>query len=380
LLRTYSNDSLASPSHFFSVAGRRVAHSFYRPPTNNIGKGDTFFPSWGRAGARLFIVGTVDAPWTRSETSAAGQVFEFRLWALLTEQSRGQLHVFLPLTDRGIDALVHHLPDETYFRVQAKSRSSLVKGEVELAVWASALLDDEALLVAGLVVEGGLGPTMLAVPVREFKRLADLSSADGAPVYSTGFGMRPRSDSRWLPWLVPVESLVERFGLAPAAPAGAEMVEPRPTWRSDVGFLGEIEVARLLAEDSGLNLFRPFPDLETSELAVLHLESRRVMGIQVKTVGVDPAHPSATVMVLASSFRPSPSTYIVVLGWLRQEARFHDECLVIPSEELHDVAEPKLSHGHLEFDWHPGSTAESQLNSYRRELSELRNLVSGLAR
>ncbi|MGH7762453.1 MAG: hypothetical protein ACREOY_13730 [Candidatus Dormibacteraceae bacterium] len=320
----------------------------------------------------------MDAPWTRSEASASGQVFEFRLWALLTEQSRGQLHVFLPLTDRGIDGLVHRLTDGTYFRVQAKARSSLVKGEVELAVWASALLDDDALLVAGLVVEGGLGPTMLVVPVREFKRLADLSSADGAPVYSTGFGMNPRSDSRWLPWLVPAESLVERFGIASAAPALAEGAAPRPTWRSDVGFLGEAEVVRLLAQDPGLNLFRPFPDLETSELGVLHLESRRVLGIQVKTVGVDAAHPSASVMVLASSFRPSPSTYIVVLGWLREEARFHEECLVIPSEELHDVAEPKVSHGHFELDWHPGSTAESHLNKYRRELDELRNLVSGL--
>jgi hypothetical protein len=115
--------------------------------------------------ARLESPG-MQGPWTRDETSASGQVFEFRLWALLTEQSRGQLHVFLPLTDRGIDALVHRLPDGTYFRVQAKGRSSLVKGEVDLAVWASALLDDEALLVAGLIVEGGLGPTMLVVPVR----------------------------------------------------------------------------------------------------------------------------------------------------------------------------------------------------------------------
>jgi hypothetical protein len=320
----------------------------------------------------------MEGHWTRDETSAAGQVFEFRLWALLTEQSRGQLHVFLPLTDRGIDALVHRLPDGTYMRVQAKCRSSLVKGEAELAVWASALLDDEALLVAGLVVEGGLGPTMLAVPVHEFKRLADLTSADGAPVYSMGFGMRPRSDSRWLPWLVPAERLVERFGMAPAALALAQEAEPRPTWRSDIGFLGEVEVVRLLGEDSGLNLFRPFPDLETSEIAVLHLESRNVLGIQVKTVGVDAAHPSATVMVLASSFRSSPSTFIVVLGWLREEARFHDECLVIPSEDLQAVAEPRLSHGHFEFDWHPGSTAEGQLKTYKRDLSELGRVASKL--
>jgi hypothetical protein len=324
------------------------------------------------------MVAVVDSPWTRPEASASGQVFEFRLWAALVEQSRGGLHVFLPLSDRGIDALVHRLSDGTYFRLQAKGRSSLVDGEVHLVVWAAALLDDDALLVSGLVVEGGLGPTMLVVPVREFKRLADLSSADGAPVYSTGFGMRPRSDSRWLPWLVPGEQLVERFGVRPVTQAVAQVAEPSPSWRSDIGFLGESEVVRLLAEGSELNLFRPFPDLETSELGVLHLETRKVLGVQVKTVGVDSAHPSATVTVLASSFRPSPTTYFVVLGWLRNERRLHEECLLIPSEELHVIAEPTVSHGHIGFDWHPGSTAQSHLNSYRRGLSELRDRVSSL--
>jgi hypothetical protein len=33
-------------------------------------------------------------PWTSDDATASGQVFEFRLWALLTEQSRRLLHVF----------------------------------------------------------------------------------------------------------------------------------------------------------------------------------------------------------------------------------------------------------------------------------------------
>ncbi len=174
-------------------------------------------------------------PWTRDEASASGQVFEFRLWASLIEQSRGGLHVFLPLTDRGIDGLVHRLSDGMYFRVQAKGRSALDGGEVHLVVWAVGLLDDDALLVGGLVVDGGLGPTLLVVPVRDFKRLADQTSADGEVVYSTGFGMRPRSDSRWLPFLVPVERLVEKFGVpAPTVGLAEVPVTPAPpgavTW------------------------------------------------------------------------------------------------------------------------------------------------------
>jgi len=156
----------------------------------------------------------VEGPWTPRETSASGQVFEFRLWAALTEQSRGSLHVFLPLADRGIDALVHRMSDGKYFEVQAKSRSTLRDGEVQLVVWAESLIHDELVIVAGLLVDGGLGPTVLAVPAADFKRLAHVTSNDGKPVYSMEFGMRPRSDSRWVPWLVPAERLAERFGVS----------------------------------------------------------------------------------------------------------------------------------------------------------------------
>jgi hypothetical protein len=316
-------------------------------------------------------------PWTRSETSASGQVFEFRLWALLTEQSRGQLHVFLPLTDRGIDGLVHRLTDGTYISVQAKSRSTLVDGEVHIVVWAESLVDDQVLIVSGLIVDGGLGPTCLVIPVSDFKRHASMSSDEGRPIFSMYFGMRPRSDSRWLPWLVPTERLAERFDVAVEALAEAPP-QPRPQWRSDLGSLGEAEVTRRLAEAGNLNAFRPFPDLETAEIAVLHLTTRRVIGLQVKTVDIDRARLHATVNIRASSFRPSPTTFFTVLAWLRDRSQFHEEFLLIPSTELREFVRDDGS-GHLEFVWHPGSTAESPLNKYRRELTELRALVAGLS-
>jgi hypothetical protein len=303
-------------------------------------------------------------PWTPDELSASGQVFEFRLWAELTEQSRGSLHVFLPLTDRGIDALVHRLTDGAYMSIQAKGRSTLDKGEVHLVVWADSLKDDKALLVSGLITEGGLGPTMLVIPEGDFKRLALASHHEGRPIYAAGFGMHPTERSRFYEFLIPTDRLAERFCItaptaAPPAPA------PPPMWRSDLGFLGEAEVTRLLAENGDLNLFRPFPDLETSELAALHLTSRRVLGVQIKTVGVDPAHPAGTVGIHASSFRPSPTTYFVVLAWLRKEHRFHAECLLIPSQELRAICKPHESEGHLSFDWHPGSAAATHLDRYR---------------
>jgi hypothetical protein len=322
------------------------------------------------------MVAVVEGPWTGSETSASGQVFEFRLWAALTEQSRGSLHVFLPPSDRGIDALVHRRTDGAYLSIQAKGRSSLDGGEVHLVVWADSLQDDGALLVSGLIVDGGLGPTMLVVSEGQFKRLAEQSTNNGRPIYAMRFGMRPLSRSRWLPFLVPTGRLVERFGVSPQTVTLDQVVEGLPMWRSDLGFLGESELVRLLAEASDLNLFRPFPDLETSELAVLDLNSRRTLGVQIKTIGVDSRHPSATVNVHASSFRPDPNTYFVVLAWEREGGRFHNECLLIPSRQLRAVVRPKETSGYLKFDWHPGSTGKSRLDKYKTDLNNLRNRVA----
>jgi len=151
----------------------------------------------------------------------------------------------------------------------------------------------------------------------------------------------------------------------------------RPQWRSDLGFLGESEVARVLAEAGDLNLFRPFPDSETAELAVLHLDTRRVIGLQVKTVDLDEARLRATVNVYGPSFRPATETYVVVLAWLRDHSRFHEDCLLIPSLELRQFVRDD-GHGHLWFEWHPGSEAQGHLSKYRQALSNLRNRVAGL--
>src|SRR5207245_11067103 len=152
-------------------------------------------------------------PWTRDEASASGQVFEDRVWALLMEQSRGHLHVFRPLLDRGVDALLHRLADGTYIPVQAKGRSSLRRGRVQLLVAAESVTDDLVVVIGGEIVDGGLGPRLLVVPTPDFRRLALLTSANGAPEYAMSFSLNPRSKDRWQPWFGPTEQLVGKFAL-----------------------------------------------------------------------------------------------------------------------------------------------------------------------
>ncbi|GAC1508469.1 MAG: hypothetical protein NVS1B3_09740 [Candidatus Dormibacteraceae bacterium] len=311
----------------------------------------------------------MDNHWTRGEASAVGQVFEDRLWALLTEQSRGHLHVFRPLLDRGVDALLHRLSDGAFIPVQAKGRSSLRRGQVMLLVAAESVTDDAVVIVGGEIVDGGLGSRMLVVPTADFRRLALLTTARGVPEYSMSFSMNTHTKSRWLPWIVTSDRLVESFGVRLGLPA-LGIPEERPRLRrSPLGFLGESEVIRRLAEAEHLNLFRPFPDSETVELAVRHLKNGQVVGLQIKTVSVDAVYPNRPVNVLISSFRPAPTTYFTVLAWMPEERRFHQECLVFPSEDLLQFARTDASH--YKFEFQPGSTKQPRLNKYRRALSDL---------
>jgi hypothetical protein len=140
--------------------------------------------------------------------------------------------------------------------------------------------------------------------------------------------------------------------------------------------LGEAEVIRRLAEAEHLNLFRPFPDLETVELAVRHLDSGHVVGLQIKTVSVDATYRNRPVDIYMSSFRPAPTTYFTVVAWMPDERRFHDECLVFPSEELLGFARPAGLH--YKFEFQPGSLKQPRLDRYRRSLSDLSAEIEGL--
>jgi hypothetical protein len=321
----------------------------------------------------------MEGPWTRDEASASGSVFEDRVWALLMEQSRGHLHVFRPLLDRGVDALLHRLADGAYIPVQAKGRTSVERDGVHINVRAETITDDLVVIIGGEVVDGGVGPMMLVVPTADFRRLALLTTAGGVPEYSMSFSLKPESHSRWQPWLVPSDRLVERFGV-PLGLAELAIAEVRPPLRrSPLGFLGDAEVIRRLAEAEHLNLFRPFPDLETVELAVRHLKNGHVVGLQIKTVSVEAVRQNRhdrPVDISIASFRPAPTTYFTVVAWMPEERRFHEECLVFPSEDLLQFA--RADGLHYIFTYHPGSTTQRRLDKYRRPLSDLSGEIESL--
>jgi len=318
-----------------------------------------------------------DIRWHHGQTLAAGQVAEFKVWAELVRQSMGGLHVFLPLRDMGIDGVVHRLHDAAYLSIQVKGRTELTPaGQVHITVTASSLRDDEALVVGALVDGEKLGRMVLVVPESKFRELAAHDVVNGREYLTAAFELHEGGRSRWAAFLVASERLAERFGCAgellPTPPAGKVVSLDR----GREGFLGESEVIRRLAEADSLNLFRPFPDLETVEVLARHIEARRFLGLQVKTAGWDREHVENRVYFRRSSFRSAPTTYVCVLGWDRGGGWFEDRCLLIPSVDIAELAR-------VEGDWlvlevQPASQHHRRLEAYRTALASLGAAVEAL--
>src|SRR5256886_9664234 len=107
---------------------------------------------------------------------------EFRVWTELIQQSHGALHVFLPLLDKGLDAVIHRLTDGEYIPLQVKSRSNTTNGFVEIGIPESMLVDDRAMIIAGLLTSEGMGPKLLVVDEGTFKQVAARSLVNGAEI------------------------------------------------------------------------------------------------------------------------------------------------------------------------------------------------------
>jgi hypothetical protein len=314
--------------------------------------------------------------WHRDQDSVVGQLAEWEVWIELVVQSRGRLHVFLPLLDRGIDALIHRLDDGLWFPVQVKGRSRLRSGALIIVTGESSLVDPDALIIGIALEDDHVGPYLLVIGERDFKRLAVRSQVRSKPVFAAQVSLVPGRPSRWSAYVFPRDNLVAallagikpRFKVSP--PARLRGAIARAT-----GFRGEVEVTRRLADVDALTLYRAFPDVETAEIAALHETSRRVLGIQVKTIGVDRQHRNGTIDINLASFHPSLTTWVVAVAWDRDAGCFRDECLAIPSLEIGRIAPPYR--GHLRFPFFPNSPSKwGRLTPYRRPLANLGELMA----
>ena len=274
----------------------------------------------------------------RLHSSALGQVGEWLIWTQLVSVSDGDLHVFLPLQDRGIDAIVHRISTDQYVPVQVKVQSWRSDGRrgLELGVTPDELADDRAFLVATHVEidDPALRDPVLVVPAPVFKAHAHVEQQAPGVVYRTWVGLPPRPESPWAPHCYAPGAIGDALAPAAAEPGeegGRGMpVSTTPAWEQ-LGHRAEMELLRRAADCEAVNTFKAHPDLEPNEYLVYNLQTRSVTGIQVKAASLPAGKSEAPVDLLRRPLRPSPTTWFVIFLADEGSTEFLPDCAVIPS-------------------------------------------------
>ncbi|MCA1696497.1 MAG: hypothetical protein LC749_18225, partial [Actinobacteria bacterium] len=143
---------------------------------------------------------------------STGQVVEWLVWSTLVAQSQGELHIFLPTHDLGVDAVVRRPVADRAVAVQVKGRTDLNEGVYRIHVQA-----DEAgpgvVLVAVLaeVAALRLDARVLLVPMSEVAARAPLLRWGRRMAYSVELPWPPGRASHWHEFAVPLEELGERL-------------------------------------------------------------------------------------------------------------------------------------------------------------------------
>jgi hypothetical protein len=317
----------------------------------------------------------LDASWPSGRQLAIGQAAEFLVWASLIAQSGGGLHVFLPMLDRGIDGLVHRLEDGRYIAIQVKGKTALHGAEAPITIYENHLFTDDQLVI-GVHLDGDrLGPYALVVDASTLKKKASRISDRGRVSLVADMPIHPIPGHKWSEDLVPIEGLAERLGFIAQAPRETIQGEVPTDEDTVAGFWGELEVCRRLGMLADCGLFHPFPDNETAEVLVRRLVTGVTIGIQVKTCKLATADAHGAIFTLRSSFVPAPTTLVVALAWILPERRFHDTCLVVPSDALPSIA--TIDGAYYAVHFRPtGSATPRRLDQFRVPLESLAQTIA----
>jgi hypothetical protein len=311
-----------------------------------------------------------DTAWLHGSQDSIGQANEFLVWAKLITQSGGGLHVFLPVLDRGLDAVIHRLSDGAYLALQVKGKTYLHAAEAPIALYEKHLFTPDQLIIGTHLDGDHLGPFVLVADAATFKKKAARMMDRGRLMLVADMPIRPIPGHSWSEDLVPLEKLAERLGATRLEPALALEAEPVMDEDRLIGSWGELEVVRRLALLEDCGLFRPFPDNEINEVLIRRLATGSTIGIQVKTSQLSEPNARRSILINVSSFVPAPTTFLVALAWMVPDRRFHETCLAIPSEDIPALA--AIVGPNYEMHFRPaGSNQPSRLDRYRIPLELL---------
>jgi hypothetical protein len=271
--------------------------------------------------------------------------------------------------------VVHRRDDGAYLALQVKGITTLHGAEAPIEVFENHLFTSDQMII-GVHLDGDwLGQFAMVVDAATFKQKAARIDDRGRVRLVADMPMHPIPSHKWSEDLVPIDKLADRL----AARRGAAAALPARELVSDedrvVGFWGEQEVCLRLSMLEDCGLFRPFPDNETAEIVLRRLATGSTLGIQVKSSQLDEQRASRKFYVYRPSFVASPTTYLVALAWVVPDHRFHETCLVIPTEDLPSIA--AKDGPYFAFHFRPArSRSSSRLDRYRVPLDSLADVFS----
>ena len=163
---------------------------------------------------------------------------------------RGDLHVFLPLDDRGVDGIVHRISTDAYARLQVKGRTVHRDRGLKIQVREDELVDDRAVVVAVDLDLAAvqLKPYALVVDVPAFRQLAHRYVDKDRISYDAEVTLPPPAGSPWAPWCVPVDEIGDRLlppGRVPAVGRKHDAIAAKR-----LGYRAEMELLRRAADSS----------------------------------------------------------------------------------------------------------------------------------
>jgi len=275
-----------------------------------------------------------------------GQSHEWQIWSNLTWGSGGELHMFLPTKDMGVDGIVRRPATDLMVPVQAKGRTHLDPGGIlRVRVQENEATDDRVRVV--VVVSGPDGPGLrspaMVIGVDELKRMSSLAPMGDRLAHPIDVPYPPGLRTRWRPYFFPLADLPDVV-----CPGGEVMpswlpwtrpvVPPDQEELAAIGYRGEVELLRCAATQPALSVFHAAPDNEFNEYLLRHLHGGAISGVQVKCIEVSPEAPGGVVHVTRRSFHASPRANLVVFAVRAGGEAMHERCLLIPSTRLEKLA------------------------------------------
>lgn len=275
----------------------------------------------------------------------SGQIVEWLVWAALVQHSTLPAHVFLPLSDRGVDGILRRPADDAMVAIQVKgSVFSPHQGPyLHIHVHDWALQDPTVRWVFALHYREGpsLDPHVLCTDTATILRLGAPEEHNGHRTLRIDTTVPDHPDSPWAGSFIQLADLADHL-LPPLTAELRATVLPPPVVKDHhekvfIGSLAEVEVMRLLSEIPELNVFKSFPDMELTEYIVRQTPSGRMRGIQVKCTELDGPESTGTFHVRGRDLMAPTTALVAVLGWRHDLGAFDDQALLFPAAKVQEL-------------------------------------------